>query len=114
MLLSLFVLNASIGKVLGGTFEQKCLSFTPETLVTNSTRTQLQFVKNGTILEFPDNVASCARPNQTVHADICRIALYIPTSPRSGITFELWLPEKWQGQRLIATGNGGIDGCKCI
>ena len=94
-------------------FQQQCLSFAPEKLIWNSTRTALEYVANGTTLEFPDNVASCARPSQLVSTDLCRIALSIPTSNRSSITFELWLPEEWQGARYLSTGNGGIDGCQC-
>jgi hypothetical protein len=45
-----------------------------------------------------------------VFADLCRIALSIPTSNRSSITFEAWLPRNWTG-RFLGTGNGGIDGC---
>jgi hypothetical protein len=42
--------------------------------------------------------------------DLCRVALNISTSGRSGVVFEGWLPEGWSG-RFLATGNGGIDGC---
>lgn len=96
----------------GGTFQQRCLAFTPEKFVRNSTRTALEYVANGTTLEFPDNVASCSRPSQLVSTNLCRIALSIPTSKRSSITFELWLPEEWQEARHLSTGNGGIDGCE--
>lgn len=95
-------------------FRQQCLSFTPEKLIRNSTRTRLEYVTNGTTLEFPDNVASCNRPSQLVLTNVCRVALSIPTSHRSSITFELWLPEDWPTARYISTGNGGIDGCWCF
>lgn len=91
-------------------FERRCLSFKPETFVYNSTRTILEFVKGGTNVSFPDNDPSCSRPYQIVSTDICRVALSIPTSDRSSITYEHWLPESWTG-RFLATGNGGIDGC---
>jgi feruloyl esterase len=93
------------------TFQQQCLAFTPEKFINNSTRTHLEYVTNGTTLEFPDNVASCARPSQQVSTNLCRIALSIPTSYRSSITFELWFPENWTETRYVSTGNGGIDGC---
>lgn len=92
-------------------FEAGCLAFRPETTVWNSTRTQLEFVPAGTTLTFPDNDASCNRKSQVVSVDLCRIALSVPTSNRSSITLELWLPETWTG-RTLATGNGGIDGCE--
>jgi len=92
-------------------FREQCLSFTPEKFIKNSTRTHLEYVTKNTTLKFPDNVASCGRPRQKVDTNICRIALSIPTSSRSSITFELWLPENWSENRYISTGNGGIDGC---
>ena len=95
-------------------FQQRCLSFAPEKLIRNATRTVLEYVADGTTLEFPDNVASCARPSQRVSTDLCRVALSIPTSNRSSITFELWLPKRWQAARYLSTGNGGVDGCWCL
>ena len=92
-------------------FEEKCLSFTPEIHVQNSTRHVLAYIAAGTNLTFPDNVPSCNRTSQVVARSLCRVALSIPTSKRSSVTFELWLPERWSG-RFLATGNGGIDGCK--
>ncbi|KHO00735.1 Tannase/feruloyl esterase [Metarhizium album ARSEF 1941] len=92
-------------------FESRCLSFEPETLVVNSKLMRLAYVAKGTALELADNDASCNRDSQLVAANICRIALYIETSKRSDITFELWLPEAWTEARYISTGNGGVDGC---
>jgi feruloyl esterase len=63
-------------------FEQRCLSFTPESLVKNSSRTVLEYVPANTTIEFPDNDASCGRPSQLVSADMCRVAMSIPTSNR--------------------------------
>ncbi|PIA91593.1 putative feruloyl esterase B-2 [Cercospora beticola] len=91
-------------------FEARCRSFKPEKHVKNATRNVLEYVAPGTNLTLRDNVASCNRNSQVVPGAVCRIALSIPTSHRSSITFELWLPEKWEG-RFLATGNGGVDGC---
>lgn len=91
-------------------FQQRCLSLQPEKYIFNSTRQVLEYVPAGNNLSFPCNVQSCARPSQVVFADLCRIALSIPTSNRSSITFEAWLPRNWTG-RFLGTGNGGIDGC---
>lgn len=91
-------------------FEDKCLSFKPEAHVHNSSLNVLAFVAAGTNLTFPDNDPTCNRTSQIVDLDLCRVALSIPTSNRSSISFELWLPENWSG-RFLATGNGGIDGC---
>lgn len=95
------------------TFEQQCSSFKPQTYIHNSTLQILEYVPAGTNLTFSYNVDSCNRGSQVVSVDICRIALTIPTSNRSSITYEQWLPRNWTG-RFLATGNGGIDGCKSI
>ncbi|KAH7061189.1 Tannase/feruloyl esterase [Macrophomina phaseolina] len=91
-------------------FQQSCLSFEPQKHVYNSTLTVREFVPANTTLTFPDNDATCNRASQLVSADVCRIAMSIPTSERSSITYEMWLPRDWSG-RFLATGNGGIDGC---
>lgn len=77
----------------------------------NSQRTRLEYLASGTIAEFPDNDPSCNNYKQKVEENVCRIGLRIKTSERSEISFELWLPEKWTGERLLSTGNGGVDGC---
>lgn len=92
-------------------FQNQCLSFKPEAHVYNSSRHVLAYVPAGTNLTFPDNDPTCARPSQLVAVNLCRVALSIPTSNRSSIVFELWLPENWSG-RFLATGSGGIDGCE--
>jgi feruloyl esterase len=92
-------------------FEKKCLAFAPEKYINGATRGVLQFVAAGTTLTFPHNDATCNRASQAVSADLCRISLLISTSEISNITFEAWFPEKWS-DRFLATGNGGIDGCK--
>jgi feruloyl esterase len=91
-------------------FQLRCLSFMPGKHVRNSTRTVLEYVPANTTLNFLGNDATCARLTQFVSVDLCQIALSIPTSERSSITFELWLPRNWYG-RFLQTGNGGIDGC---
>jgi len=63
-------------------FQQRCLAFTPESFIRNSTRTVLEYVAADTTLSFPDNDASCGRPSQLVLVDLCRVALSIPTSNR--------------------------------
>jgi len=95
------------------TFEDKCLVFQHEKIVTGATRNVLKYVSAGTKLDFPDNDATCNRATHIVSTDLCRIALSITTSPQSSVTFETWLPENWTG-RFLATGNGGIDGCKSL
>jgi feruloyl esterase len=98
--------------VASSAFEKKCLSFEPEKYIKDATRNVLQHVPAGTKLTFSDNDATCGRTNQVVSVDLCRMTLEIKTSRISKISFEAWFPEDWSG-RFLATGNGGIDGCKC-
>ena len=93
------------------TFQGRCLSFTPEAYIHNSSRHVLEYVAAGTNLSLPDNDPTCNRSSQLVAKNICRVGLSIPTSNRSSISMELWLPEDWS-ERFLVTGNGGIDGCK--
>ena len=94
-------------------FREKCLSFTPTDFIDNSTLQILEYVPANTNLTFPDNDATCDRPYQVVQKELCRVALHISTSNQSGIVYEHWFPSNWTG-RLLATGNGGIDGCRLI
>lgn len=91
-------------------FEQDCAQLSRTLSIENATVWFSEFVAAGTNLTFPDNNATCLRPNQVVSADLCRVALYVATSPRSGISMEAWLPRNWTG-RFLSTGNGGISGC---
>ncbi|KIN02684.1 hypothetical protein OIDMADRAFT_40566 [Oidiodendron maius Zn] len=56
------------------------------------------------------NLSSCGYTSQVVSNDLCRLAMYVATSYRSGITLEAWLPTNWTG-RFLSTGNGGLSGC---
>ena len=103
-------ISQSVSVHIRNRFQKKCLSFAPEAHVFNSTRQVLEYVPAGKNLTFPHNDPTCMRPGQLVATDLCRVALSVPTSNRSSITFEIWLPQKWSG-RLLGTGNGGLDGC---
>jgi feruloyl esterase len=91
-------------------FKQQCAQFGRDLKIANATVWFSEFVAAGTNLTFPDNNVTCTRPSQVVSADICRVALYVATSSRSGISMEAWLPRNWTG-RFLSTGNGGISGC---
>ena len=106
--LLLFALAAT-----GCDLHDKCLSLVPETFAPNSSRTVLEYVSAGTNLTFPDNDPTCNRSSQVVSVDLCRVGLSVPTSNRSSVSLELWLPTDWNG-RFVATGNGGVDGCELI
>ncbi|KAJ5476893.1 tannase and feruloyl esterase [Penicillium sp. IBT 31633x] len=90
-------------------FEERCTSLASLN-IQGSEFISSYFVKSGTNLTFPQNDPSCSRPSQLVSQDLCRVALNVTTSPRSGIFMEVWLPEQWSG-RFLSTGNGGLGGC---
>lgn len=69
-----------------------------------------EFVAAGTNLSLPENDPTCTQSFIAVGADICRIALSVSTSGRSGFNMEAWLPSNWTG-RFLSTGNGGLNGC---
>ncbi|KAH7192857.1 Tannase/feruloyl esterase [Fusarium flagelliforme] len=92
-------------------FRDSCLDLKPASLIRNSTLTRQEFISANTTLDLSDNVPACNRRSQLISVDLCRIALQIPTSSRSSISFELWLPRDWEAERFLATGNGGVDGC---
>lgn len=110
-LVALITLCQGLATHAAKSFQERCLSFTPEAHIYNSSRHVLAYVAAGTNLTLPDNDPTCARPSQLVAVNICRVGLSIPTSNRSSVSFELWLPEKYS-DRFLVTGNGGIDGCR--
>ena len=69
-----------------------------------------EFVAAGTNFSAPVYDQTCAAAGQVVQADMCRVALYVATSERSGFNMEAWLPSNWTG-RFVAVGNGGLNGC---
>lgn len=97
--------------VLANNFEAHCRDIASQLDVANGTVWFSQYVPGGTNLTFPDYNVTCARPSQVIPKDICRIALYVATSNRSGISMETWLPRDWTG-RFLSTGNGGLGGCE--
>ncbi|KAE8346237.1 hypothetical protein BDV24DRAFT_147468 [Aspergillus arachidicola] len=108
--LTLLGINLSLALAVGTDFPASCQAFSPDTRAANAHHEFTEYVPAGTNLSLPYNDATCARPNQVVTVDLCRVALYVETSNRSGVTTEIWLPRNWTG-RFLGTGNGGIDGC---
>src|ERR1700753_3714957 len=88
-------------------FRDKCLKFQPH--IENAKLEFTEFLQQGTkaLLKYRD--LSCGGPgtSSVLSQDICRVALYIKTSERSGIHFEAWLPEAWSG-RVFFIGDGGL------
>lgn len=111
LVLAIFSLGATCDPA-PATFQQQCTSFDPASVgIANATVTEHGFVEAGTNLSLPDNDPSCSLKSQVVPVDLCRVALQVETSERSGVVAEIWLPESWNG-RLVTTGNGGLGGCE--
>jgi feruloyl esterase len=91
-------------------FQQSCAALAGSLQLAPAEVLLSQFVEAGTTLEFPNSDPTCGRPAQSVSGNICRVALTVPTSNRSGFSMEAWLPENWSG-RFLSTGNGGLGGC---
>jgi feruloyl esterase len=94
----------------GTDFETKCADIASKLAIEHSTVHFSEFVTAGTNLSLSDNDPSCTQSSIVVPADICRIALSVATSNRSGLNMEAWLPSNWTG-RFLSGGNGGLNGC---
>ncbi|KFY94205.1 hypothetical protein V500_03374 [Pseudogymnoascus sp. VKM F-4518 (FW-2643)] len=92
--------------------EVACSQLGSSLAIENVTVNFANFVPAGTNLSFTQdfNLSSCGYPSAVVTSDMCRVAMYVATSYRSGITLEAWLPTNWTG-RFLSTGNGGVSGC---
>ncbi|KIK68261.1 hypothetical protein GYMLUDRAFT_35640 [Collybiopsis luxurians FD-317 M1] len=92
-------------------FDSACGSIVSQAAsIENTTLFFADLVPAGTTLTFPDQDPSCEPSSQVTLVDMCRVALNVSTSDRSGITMEAWLPRNWTG-RFLSTGNGGLGGC---
>ncbi|KAF1914111.1 feruloyl esterase B precursor [Ampelomyces quisqualis] len=91
-------------------FHSKCSAIASKLAVENGTVHFSEFVAAGTNLSVPDTDPSCTQSAIVVPADVCRIALSVATSNRSGLVMEAWLPSNWTG-RFLSGGNGGLNGC---
>lgn len=91
-------------------FEEKCSKFRPD--IADATFELSEHIAKDDQVELKYRDATCGGPgvSSKVQDEICRVALYVPTSHRSGIHFEAWLPRSWNN-RFLSTGNGGIAGC---
>ncbi|PBP28443.1 hypothetical protein BUE80_DR000526 [Diplocarpon rosae] len=103
------------GLVNGATFAKpklSCEQFGSELDIPNVTVNFATHVPAGTKLAFSQDygLRSCRRPSQVVDVDLCRVAMYVATSNRSGITLEAWLPADWSG-RFLSSGNSVLSGC---
>jgi feruloyl esterase len=94
-------------------FKSKCTSFRPN--IPNAKFEFAELIQSGTAANLLYADRTCGGPQQSnpVAQDVCRVTMYLQTSAQSGVQFEAWLPKKWNG-RFLATGNGGIGGCKLL
>lgn len=94
----------------GCVFSSKCAAIASKLAIEHGVVHFAQHVTAGTNLSLSENDPSCAQSFIPVTADICRIALSVSTSDRSGFNMEAWLPSNWTG-RFLSGGNGGLNGC---
>lgn len=92
-------------------FRSKCLKFEPRH--GNAKIELIEHYPKGSRVALPYRHSTCGGPGNSaiLSQDVCRVALRIDTSGRSGIHFEAWFPAMYSG-RVLATGNGGLNGCK--
>lgn len=81
-----------------------CASLASQITIPDVTVQFTQYVTAGTNISVgyggAYNTSTCAYTGQVVTADLCRVAMYVATSNRSGITLEAWLPTNWTGRFL--------------
>lgn len=88
----------------------KCAALATKLAIENTTVVSSQLVTKGTNLTLPIYDPTCTTPPIVIAADMCRVALNVSTSDRSGFRMEAWLPSNWTG-RFLSGGNGGLNGC---
>jgi feruloyl esterase len=91
-------------------FGSKCADIASQLAIDGAVVHKAEFVAAGTNLTLPVYDQTCSEAAPPVTADICRVALYVSTSERSGFNMEAWLPANWTG-RFLSGGNGGLNGC---
>ncbi len=92
-------------------FQSRCSAFEPLKYVSNATIRTQEYVSAGTIITEAHHEPDClTEASQTVSVNLCRIAMNITTSSSSGIVFEAWFPDTYNG-RLFTAGTSGMGGC---
>ncbi|TID27965.1 hypothetical protein E2P81_ATG00720 [Venturia nashicola] len=91
-------------------FRTKCLKFEPR--FGNAKVELVEHHLKGSTVALPYRHATCGGSGNSaiLSQNVCRVALRIDTSERSGIHFEAWFPATYS-RRVLATGNGGLNGC---
>ena len=91
-------------------FNSKCADLASSLEIEGGVVHTAEFVAKGTNFSAPVYDPTCAAAGQIIQADMCRVALYVATSERSGYNMEAWLPSNWTG-RFLSVGNGGLNVC---
>lgn len=91
-------------------FNSKCADLASSLEIDGGVVHTAEFVAAGTNFTAPVFDETCATAPYTIQTDMCRVALYVATSDRSGFNMEAWLPSNWTG-RFLSVGNGGLNGC---
>ncbi|EXA35586.1 feruloyl esterase [Fusarium oxysporum f. sp. pisi HDV247] len=99
---------AAAGK--GDDFAAKCAGFKSSLKLPNTKVWFTEHVPAGKNITFPDNHPTCTPKSTITDVEICRVAMFVTTGPKSNLTLEAWLPSNWTG-RFLSTGNGGMAGC---
>jgi len=104
------VTGDAVGYTTRANFSSECAATASKLSVEHGVVHFSEFIAAGTNLSLAENDPSCTQSSIPVTADICRIALSVSTSERSGFNMEAWLPSNWSG-RFLSAGNGGLNGC---
>ncbi|KAI4685345.1 uncharacterized protein J4E84_006072 [Alternaria hordeiaustralica] len=91
-------------------FSSKCAELASKLHIDGGVVTTAEFIAAGTNLTVPVYDETCAAAPPAITADMCRVALNVSTSERSGFRMEAFLPANWTG-RFLSGGNGGLNGC---
>lgn len=92
-------------------FQGDCSALASQLKIPNATVWFSEALSAGATINVPELAQAGCASTQSVTKDICRVALYVASSDKSGTTMEAWLPKDWSG-RFLSTGNGGLGGCK--
>ncbi|KAL8388867.1 hypothetical protein RB595_008987 [Gaeumannomyces hyphopodioides] len=92
-------------------FSRKCAALASKISLPNTTVWFTEAVAAGTNLSLPYNPPDCGASSQVAPAEVCRVSLLQETSARSNVSYEVWLPSNWTGDRFLSAGNGGLGGC---
>lgn len=82
----------------------------------NATVLSSEFVKAGDDIHIGGGQGRDCMDHIVPEVDLCRVVVQAVTSPRSSVYVEVWLPpgrgtSKPWNQRIVATGNAGLNGC---